>query len=78
MGCADITPPVNAWMNRSYDAVTVGCLNSAQSWSLKCNQGQWIGRPIGNCSQGIIPMHTSPTLLIPPLPYEDVDCHVPN
>ncbi|ELT99576.1 hypothetical protein CAPTEDRAFT_224073 [Capitella teleta] len=71
MGCADITPPLNAWMNRSDDSVTVGCQNSAQSWTLRCHEGQWIGRPVGNCSQTVTSFQEGPPVAWQPLVLPD-------
>ena len=52
-GCRDMTPPAGAWMTRDGDAMEVGCHTGSRSWTLRCENNQWVGA-VGFC--GGIPL----------------------
>lgn len=49
LGCSDIKAPGNSWAERNGEEIRVGCRNSKESWTLKCQGNRWVGF-LGNCS----------------------------
>ena len=51
IGCTDITPPVGAWAQRDGDVTVVGCQSSEHTWTLRCENSDWVGS-LGMCGAG--------------------------
>ena len=49
VGCADATPPADAWYKRNGDNAEIGCKSSELKWQIKCEDNHWTGQ-VGNCS----------------------------
>ena len=49
-GCANIEPPEGAWMTRDGDVLEIGCHSGAKSWTMTCENNQWIGA-VGQCGK---------------------------
>ena len=52
-GCADISAPEHAWLERRADTVQVACNHTSERWHLVCKGVQWVGA-FGNCTAGPI------------------------
>lgn len=52
-GCADISAPDNAWLERKGDTVQVACNQTSERWHLVCKGVEWVGA-FGNCSAGSV------------------------
>ena len=52
VGCGDITPPEGTWVQREGDESTLGCHSGRHSWTLKCENNQWVGA-VGSCGTGM-------------------------
>ena len=48
-GCADISAPDHAWLERRGDTVQVACNHTSERWHLVCKGVDWIGA-FGNCT----------------------------
>ena len=53
LGCSSMSPPAGAWMTRDGDVMEVGCHTGSRSWTLRCENNQWVGA-VGFC--GGIPL----------------------
>ena len=49
-GCKNVAPPAGAWMTRSGDVIEVGCHSGSKTWTLECEQEQWMGA-VGVCGR---------------------------
>jgi len=50
-GCADISAPDHAWLERRSDTVQVACNHTSERWHLVCKGVDWVGA-FGNCTPG--------------------------
>lgn len=50
-GCADISAPDHAWLERRADTVQVACNHTSERWHLVCKGVDWVGE-FGNCTSG--------------------------
>ena len=41
-------PPDGAWITRDGDVMEIGCHTGAKTWSLRCQDNNWVGA-IGQC-----------------------------
>ena len=48
LGCSSMSPPAGAWMTRDGDVMEVGCHTESRSWTLRCENNQWVGA-VGFC-----------------------------
>jgi len=53
VGCANLDPPVDAWVERSGDRTTVSCNKTSQSWHLVCKGTTWVGPQTHDCRHGL-------------------------
>ena len=52
VGCPDVTPPLEGWVEREGNVMTMGCNSEPEhAWRLTCQAGEWVG-PKGNCTIG--------------------------
>ena len=49
VGCPDIDAGDGSWVIRREKDIVIGCNHTAESWHLKCEQNEWVGKA-GNCS----------------------------
>ena len=52
-GCRDMAPPKSTWMTREGDIMEVGCHTGSRTWTLRCENNQWIGA-VGFCGETAI------------------------
>jgi hypothetical protein len=43
VGCPDLVTPSNVWIKRQSNRITIGCVTSEVTWTLKCVGMQWQG-----------------------------------
>ena len=47
-----MVPPEGAWMTRDGDVIEIGCHTGSKTWSLTCEDNEWIG-VLGQCGSGM-------------------------
>jgi len=52
VGCANLDPPADAWVERAGDRTTVSCNKTSQSWHLVCKGTMWVGPQTHDCRHG--------------------------
>jgi len=52
VGCANLQPPTDAWVERTGDRTTVSCNKTSQSWHLVCKGTTWVGPHTHDCRHG--------------------------
>jgi len=53
VGCANLEPPADAWVERTGDRTTVSCNKTSQSWHLVCKGTTWVGPHTHDCRHGL-------------------------